>query len=651
MWSNQEVQVELRIHGVSGTPPSRMLDAEVEPDERFPGNGSTVWKPRGGDGSLLAYRWASKTSGTARSAMWLLLVPYMLVNVAGWALPPTGRPRHRAAVAATRVSGLLLTLVFSLVTAVGVIGVGAYRVLHVERGWDWQLALTLGTVVATVVMGALWFSSSKATGARNDRDHLRLPHVAVAAWGVWATAVTVGGVTGDVPRPIGSMWLLPAALALLLAAGSLWEGLESVTSLFGGVAIVGAAALTVSAVLRYGAIEPAAGVGVDAFGAPLRGAVIAYTATAILTVALAWTRSHPDSGPLVATLLAAAGSSGAAVGAGAVVAAAAMFGTPASATFGGFADGFLVGLTALVAFTGIHAWTHAEPAEEAKERLLLTLTSFRDDLRPLLVTIPALSVGIGAVVIAGRADVLTWLAAAAAASMAVTTAGACVKMGLRWWALLGPALAGGGYALVLVTSFRTVGVAVSLLAPFFLVLTRIVGAIGDERRRRLLAIPWDIGSFFSRRFHPFAPPTYRDSVERELKTVVCKLRGDGDDVIVSGHSQGSVVGAATLHGMRSDDLDLLTYGSPFGPLYMRFFPVSFPPDVVAAVGARRWINLWRPTDPIGGPIPGGVDDRRVPDTRLRGHAHYWAGDEPAFRRALDDLRPGISSEPHGLHSP
>ena len=614
-----------------------MLDSDVEPDARFPGHEATVWRPRDGDGSLLAYRWSSKTSGTAKSAMWLLLVPYMFLNVAGWALPPTGAARHRAAVAATRVTGLLLTLVFSSVTAVGVIGVGAYRVLHVSRGVDWSTALALGTAVSIALMGALWFSSSKVDGARNDRAHLRSPHVAVAIWGVWATAVTVGGAVGDSAHPVGSMWLLPAALAVLLAAGSVWENLESVTALFGAGAVLGSVALVVSAVVRYGAIVPTADAGVGGFGGPLRGAVLAYAAAAAATAALSWNRAHADSGPMVASLLALAGATGASVGAGAVVAAAAAFGTSASSTFGGFADGFLVGTIALIAVTAVHVWTHAEPADDRRGRVLLTAASVRDDVRPLLIAVPVLTLAVGAVVVGGLTDLLPAVGGAVAAAMAAATAAACHRMRLGWWTVAGPLVAAGGVGLVFLTSFRALSVGLSLVGPFVLVVLRIVGALGDTDRRRALAIPWDIGSFFSRRFHPFAPPTYRDTVERELKTVICKLHGDGDDVIVSGHSQGSIVGAATLHAMRQSDIALLTYGSPFGSLYMRFFPISFPSDIVADVAARRWINLWRPTDPIGGAIVGPIDDRRIPDPRLRGHSHYWASDEPEFRRALTDL--------------
>jgi hypothetical protein len=67
----------------------------------------------------------------------------------------------------------------------------------------------------------------------------------------------------------------------------------------------------------------------------------------------------------------------------------------------------------------------------------------------------------------------------------------------------------------------------------------------------------------------------------------------------------------------------LTYGSPLTRLYARYFPGYFGVETLTRVGAListdagerhgvianadtmktwRWRNLWRPTDPIGGPI-------------------------------------------------
>ena len=61
---------------------------------------------------------------------------------------------------------------------------------------------------------------------------------------------------------------------------------------------------------------------------------------------------------------------------------------------------------------------------------------------------------------------------------------------------------------------------------------------------------------------------------------------------------------------------LLTHGSPLERLYARFFPEYFSLDLFSRVAKEvaGWVNLWRPTDYIGGPVPAeGVDDREVFD--------------------------------------
>jgi hypothetical protein len=610
-----------------------MVGGPAAPDGDF--EADTVVRPIDGDGRLLAFRWASRTSGSAGSAMWLLLVPYMLLNLAGWALPPASDRRHRIAVATTRIAGLFLTLTFALITANGVIGVGSYQVL---RRWiSWDASLTFGIAASALIMGVLWFATTRADDARNDRPHLRAPHIAVALWGVWATAATAVAEAGDRANPIGTMWLLPASLAVLVAAASVWRGLEDVTRVFGRVA-VGASGLLLLAV----AVNPDELVGSPApmlitIGGPLRGAVIAYAISALAATALAWSRTHRDAGPAVASLLALAGSTGAAVGAGAVVVAGSLFGVGPATAAGTLAEAFLIGTMLVLAALAVHMWTHLEPGSTPRERLFLTLVSVRDDLRPILLTIPVVTLAVGAVALARLDDVLPWLAAGAVAVSAVALSLVAARLGFRKAAAGIASVMTGSTAAVAtgLVGFRTLAVAFALVLPLVAVAVRVTGAFRSEESRRTLAIPWDIGSFFSRRFHPFAPPTYRDVVQRDLTSVLEQLRSRGTPVVVSAHSQGSIVAAAALDSMPDPALRFLTHGSPLATLYMRFFPVSFPPQV-ATRADRPWINLWRPTDPVGGSIRG-TDDRRVADTHLRIHGGYWLADETEYATAVTDL--------------
>ena len=134
---------ELRVHGVSGTPPEQMLDHPAELVRRVSGDRSAGcyrrWYPGGSTHDqpdrrhLEAYAWGRLTSGAASRAAWLLLLPFTLVNLAHWMLPavrPGQRSRHAAAVAAAgllRLLGLSLTLTLMLATAFVTMDLGAWQ--------------------------------------------------------------------------------------------------------------------------------------------------------------------------------------------------------------------------------------------------------------------------------------------------------------------------------------------------------------------------------------------------------------------------------------------------------------------------------------------------------------------------------------------
>ncbi|MFJ6198929.1 hypothetical protein [Micromonospora sp. NPDC092111] len=129
--------------------------------------------------------------------------------------------------------------------------------------------------------------------------------------------------------------------------------------------------------------------------------------------------------------------------------------------------------------------------------------------------------------------------------------------------------------------------------------------------RRLVAVLWDLGTFWPRAVHPFAPPCYAARAVPELAKRVAALTAQGP-VVISGHSHGSVLTAATILQLPPTVLcrvALLTHGSPLHRLYARLYPAYLGGQTLCALGERldwRWRNLWRATDPIGGPI---FDDR------------------------------------------
>jgi hypothetical protein len=245
--------------------------------------------------------------------------------------------------------------------------------------------------------------------------------------------------------------------------------------------------------------------------------------------------------------------------------------------------------------------------------------------------------------------------------------------------------------IVKVTAWIALGVVVGAVLA-------VRNGLKDRGFRTKIGILWDVVSFWPRSFHPFAPPPYTARAVPEIQSRLKEV-GDLNDpsstsekaapsppasaVILSGHSQGSVVSLAVIATLPPEVrryVWLFTHGSPLATLYGRFFPMYFPVELFsycAQVDGRgryeegRWLNFWRPTDPIGGPCfapgtgapvlppwsraaldasrtePGLLPDIQLedplrdpptpysPPPSVRGHSGYMA--DPAMWRALDVL--------------
>ncbi len=146
--TSSPVALELRIHGVHNTPPSSMLGIEQSDVVQVAGDGLTgFYRSRSGelpyrtgrDGlAVEAYSWGALTSGArgffgwVRRALWLLLLPFALCNLAYWARLTLGRDtlESRLAAAAVRTASLLVTVFFTVIATtvfVDLIGWQCYR--------------------------------------------------------------------------------------------------------------------------------------------------------------------------------------------------------------------------------------------------------------------------------------------------------------------------------------------------------------------------------------------------------------------------------------------------------------------------------------------------------------------------------------------
>lgn len=759
--------VELRIHGVAGTPPEAMLRhpvvVRVAGDRRSGFYRRTLPTPDGPDTldrGLEAYSWSGLTSGGVSRVLWLLLLPFALVNTAVWAHPPAaaqatppGMRRRAALAAALRL--LALTLTGTVVVAVASIGMDllawqcgaspscAERLpasLVSALGTPGQ-RLAVGALVPAGVLVVLWllgrqswqrYEMVAAAGGATDagsgpRDaslahprfwegdaavhRLRALHVS-SAWALLAALIaypmqraTAQGTLDGGPtaaRAFGVLVVAGGAVYALCAVGVLLPRVAARAATpdhdspavrrllrgltFGSLALavvaLGGAALPgltgevsgrppgVNEVLEAGFLIQLALV-VAAFA--LTGAVLrtAHRSTSGATTdvpadaPLVRPAARGFAGPVLAAIgwLLAGG-----LGAGAAVRVAVWLGRDTVALppfYSWVAVVTVLLLVVTLVDLGVLAlgWRRATRAEVAAVRARTGDYAGIDayDSRVQVVararTVARLTdrVGDHLLVIVGAALIL--VVGAAVLYWSAPPARRAAGLAEGWpatWADAGSWLMG-----IVALGFVSLGYA----------------AYRVPSLRKTVGVIWDLSSFWPRAAHPLAPPCYAERIIPDLTRRIRHLAG-ASSVVVSAHSQGTVIALATLLQLRPAEaagqhICLLTYGSPLTRLYSAFFPAFFHPGAYAGAMERLgcgpdrtawpWRNLYRATDPIGGwvlaPVQDGDDgadagidllftdpefaradgDPAWPETR--GHSDYWADAE--FDRARDrivDLR-------------
>ncbi|MFF7163728.1 hypothetical protein ACFZBP_20605 [Streptomyces sp. NPDC008086] len=689
-----------------------------------------------------AYVWCNLTSGNSARALWLLLLPFMVVNLAHW-MRPTTHDRARTVRLyglLVRLAGLTLTVLLVAAACEVALDLAAWQCAGTpacaernswlgflsptvpDAGW-WShpgRRLALAAVVPAALTGLLWYLSRRTWSAYESQQpmsrdtepdeesggtslgrpgfwygrrlvaRLRAAHTAA---GLLTVAAAVGSAAARFDRGPGGPalldtlgWLLDAAL-VACAVVVVWvvcrrgrsenrldqELDEHLVRRLPLAALV----LLALALVYAGWDRPGWHSTGRLPGDPTFGAIAFFQGLLVIVLAVvahALHRTRPDpraamrglGGPAVVMLACALGgvmSGGVAQrvadwlnGTGVAIA-----GPPVLLTWqASVIPPLLVLLLALCGWLAWRAWLlrrtelgtveldyAGEPRDPARTRRIASTRAMATltDRAPLFVAVTStatLLLGAGALVGALTDET---------PSEAAEGAYAFVHGAAETAQALGSWLIGFGFILFVTWGRR---------------------AYKDASARRTIGILWDVGTFWPRAAHPFAPPCYAERAVPDLtwRMATWTRAEDGRRLVISGHSQGSVLAAAAAWQLTPADrkrVALLTYGSPLERLYGRWFPAHFGPAALASLHAEVdcWRNLYRVTDPIGGPVrlPGSctptVDREPLKDplaygrtpahplpAPILGHGDYQA--DPAFaqerQRLLKRLRPEVPAQ-------
>ncbi|TDV55093.1 hypothetical protein [Actinophytocola oryzae] len=655
--------VELRVHGVSGTPPVDMLDHPLvkqvagDPDGRFfrpvDAAGNEV---RAADGHVIeGYHWGPQTSGTWRQALWLALVPFGLVNAAYFMLPGGGGNTARVvARAALRVLALVLTGLVALAVAQAAVDLFAWQWTGVDdRGGDPRWWLAGGFAVVVVALLVIRFlvgplrtpavapcppnpTTALAGGEffTGDRDMPALRHLHLTA-GLTVLSVLAAALT----RTFGGtpvLYWLAVGLALWTVVHTALLGDPTrerrgvqeffaatlpVIVLWLGVALLVASVVAMSLVTDYpgrrrGILPGIGDLGRGAAVLALTALLVLIVATLVLALQTRGSTAPPPfrrflggmAGPVVAALGMFLGVGFTAALAYGVLRLLRPHDAPSSMTLPlfylriAFAAGAAVALVVLLVLV-VAVWL-ASSTKGYREKVR---NSASQDVLP-----DGQVAGVAVAWWLGRLKFsMHWGAFAIAAAGTVLTVAAVVEAAGEMGASV--CHPGGTWlsdcrdlpGLDLVT----VGtIALLLLGGFLVYLGR--RAVGDSAVRRGACVVWDVVSFWPAAVHPLVPPPYSPKVIEDLRhRIEWHLSRPGTFLVLAGHSQGSMIAAAALTRLPAEyhsKVALLTYGSQLRLAYARAFPAYVNHEFLCRlkndVLSGRWISLFRETDPFGGPV-------------------------------------------------
>lgn len=634
------VVTELRIHGVGGTTPEALLGVPMS--ELVAGDltagffQSPEWIPIDGPADRMeAYSWGGITSRNRLRALWILLLPFALINVAGWMFPHGGQPSdiggripsgtEKRRVAVLRVFGLLVTTTYAaVITSITVaIFAGSCRNGCPDSVyfWPWRatgsvngaVALSCLMAAATVLGIAYLTKRSQANAhligkgdpidpafARNlrDRDLWTSPDISHRL-GLLHTAVAIASVgifTATFARAVIPAPVLFAFIGLGVLGGLFLPIFDRISTawiwtLFG--VSLGAIALLVAVLLTSDEVPN---------GAAMRIGFIWLAGTIVALTMVLWFSATRTSGhimpirvsvPMLAILVTTAVGAGLSLSMGQIAGI-----TISLEELSAVAVGAVVWLATAAVVVAV-AWKN-ETTETWPQLRTRYASDFQEDDGRDKAFVRGIQKAQRLAAITDAVAAILWISAGT--SLAATVVFLFVDAP-DWLVTLGQ---------------RSV-----TLAPLALMYL-IQSSWRDKDFRKQLAVVWDVLTFWPRWFHPWAPPSYGEKAVPHFRSRIDMLAEDGGLVLVSAHSQGTVVALAALaDGASRPNVRLLTHGCPLSRLYERYFPEYFDDLLFASVAEQlgstetTWINLWRDTDYIGGPIAvdsgSQVSDRHVSD--------------------------------------
>lgn len=632
---------EIRVHGVSGTPPSDLLYTEpVTYDQGW--DLAKIYEPVRDDWDVKAFHWGSLTSKSSLSAFWILLAPFAMANVAGWM---TESPNVWSRIW-IRVAGLSLTGIFFVQMANMSLDI-PYSTGVSSTAAAWIYAITC----VVVVFGLGWMStqsSFKPLTFRERMRHLFSPRVAamnpLGKEPDWSDPAGRLGVEGTHLWGVHSILhrlrrlhlVFGMAMLSVVAARAFGDrGLEAAALILAGLMMV-TLALTTGAtaqsrlVLGITAVAPIVGIAVLAWSivgsspSELGGPnlqvsddltyeialVLGISAALALFGEIAKGGLRKGWAPL--GLLAMATLMGGTLGlTGAMLVETYLSeATTTTHTFDGSATFVTVGMAGLVAVvsTAFAVATFFPKTGHDQSRIR------RGVLRARGVLIVA---GVYGAVVGATAAALSCLGPAEGCAQTDITMPAWVNedpenMAVLFGLPFDPASLLGWAKILMVA------------VPAVLIVRSIVGGLlnGQDSRRKV-GILWDLGSFWPRWFHPLGPPAYGPYAVTRLQTVISEETPD----VLAAHSQGSLISAVALRLADEDARPglFITYGSQLGDLYPSLFPSLGLDSLSGAVSDQvdgKWLNLWRPSDAIGGQVVPLLGSRNWEVKTGKGHSWY-----------------------------